>query len=127
MKTSALQAKSGHSTMTTTLLGVVFATGLAAMTVGSALAQENDRRNSAQPGWQDDNHQQSRATQRAQPGQHDRVRKTSNHQERQSGYEQRYQQANRSYGYADPAYVYAPPPVVYEPRPSPGISLFFSL
>jgi hypothetical protein len=124
MKTACLHPTSAHSTIANTLLGVVFAAGLTAMTIVAALGQENDRRDSsqyAQPGRQDaqrGDHQQSHGNQR-----HNRVQKQSGHQ---YGYDQRYQRANQSYGYADPAYVYAPPPVVYEPRPSPGISLFFN-
>jgi hypothetical protein len=118
MKTLCLHPTSAHATVANTLLGVVLAAGLTAVTIASALGQENDRRNSpqyAQEGRQDQqrgDHQQSRGNQRAQQVQHSRIQRRSGHQEPQ-------------YRYADPAYVYAPPPVVYEPRPSPGISLFF--
>jgi hypothetical protein len=120
-----------HATVANTLLGLAFAATLTAVTIGSALGQENDRRNSphyAQNERQDQqrgDHQQNRYNQRAQQEQHSRVQRRYGRQDRQYGYDERYQRANRSYGYADPAYVYAPPPVVYEPRPSNGISLFF--
>jgi hypothetical protein len=132
MKTSRLHPTSAHATGANTLLGVAFAAALTAVTIGSAVGQENDRRNSPQYA-QNERHdqqrgdqQQNRGNQRSQQEQHSRVQTRSSHQERQYGDNQRYRRANQSYGYADPAYVYAPPPVVYEPRPSPGISLFFN-
>jgi hypothetical protein len=114
MKTSRLHSTSAHATVASTLRGVVVAAAVAAVTIGSALGQENDRRNSPQ-------YAQNEHNQRS----HKRVQPNPSRQERPSGDDERYRRANRSYGYADPAYVYAPPPVVYEPRPSPGISLFF--
>jgi hypothetical protein len=131
MKTWCLHSASAHSTVAHTLLSVVFAAGLTAMTLTSALGQENDWRNSpryGQSGRQDEqrgDHQRSHANQRAQQEQHNRYQRRYGRQDRQYGYEERYQRAYQSYGYADPAYVYAPPPVVYEPRPSPGVTLFF--
>jgi uncharacterized protein HemX len=128
MKTSRLHSTSAHATVASTLQGVAFAAALTAVTIGSALGQQNDRRNSPQYA-QNERHDQQRGdhqqNQRSQQEQHRRVQTRNSHQERPYGDDQRYRRAYQSYGYADPAYVYAPAPVIYEPRPSPGISLFF--
>ena len=132
MKTARLHSTSAHAIVANTLLGVALAAALTAVTMGSALGQENDRSNWPQYAQnerrdqQRGDQQQNRGNQRARQEQHSRVQTRSSRQDRQYGDDQRYRRANQSYGYADPAYVYSPPPVVYEPRPSPGISLFFN-
>lgn len=111
MKTPCLHPTRSHSaTAAKALLGVVFAAGLTAITIVPAIADENDSHNSSQHAQRYD----------AQRGDHQQSHRKQRPTQR---YDERYQ----SRGYANPAYVYAPPPVVYDPRPSPGVSLFFSL
>jgi hypothetical protein len=107
MKTQCLHPTRSHSAAAANaLLGVVFAAGLTVITIAPAVADDNSQ------------HAQRHDEQRGEHQQNHRKQRPTQHR-----YDERYQ----SRGYSNPAYVYAPPPVVYDPRPSPGVSLFFSL
>jgi hypothetical protein len=93
------------STADKILMALAFASMIGGISVGTALADDNDRRQAQQSHREQDRREQDRR-QEVDRGDHGGWRD------------------NRGawHGYQP---VYVPPPVVYAPSPSPGISIFF--
>ena len=88
------------------LMALSFASMIGGISVGTALADDNDRRQPQQNRREQDRREQARRQQEVDRRDHGGWRD------------------NRGAWHAyQPAYV--PPPVVYTPSPSPGITIFF--
>ena len=102
MKPSTPRAQQGRSLIGQLGLALAVAAVLVGVSLGSALSDDNQRRDRQQE------------------------RNWRAHQSYQRSHQSYYRRAYQPYRYyAPPPVMYAPPPVVYAPLPSPGISLFF--